>query len=100
MKKTLIILALLASTPTMGQNSHAPDTRANRGPSCASMTHVCSFVGTCSAKSCPEPSFWIPASWWTDQGDPELPCYHYDNGPYRDRQIEWCLAKVRGKAQP
>jgi hypothetical protein len=38
----------------------------------------------------------IPQAWWTDQGNQEIACYHYDNGPYRDRLIEWCLAKVRG----
>lgn len=75
MKYAVVILALLASAPAMAQNMSQMGNRSNAIPA-----HL----------------LVIPQAWWTDQGNPEIACYHYDNGPYRDRLIDWCLAKIRG----
>lgn len=93
MTRTIILITLLATVPAMAQNGSAPDRRLNRGPSCASTADLCSYAGTCSADSCPEPT--IPHRWSSDQEDPEARCYHYDASPHRDRLIDRCLKIVR-----
>lgn len=107
LRRAVAILALLASAPAMAQvamhgdaSNYSPGPRnVDPGPWRAPDPVVQQQYDAIAQKNAqpaiPADLLVIPQSWWTDQGNPEIACYHYDNGPYRDRLIDWCLAKVR-----
>lgn len=92
---TIILAALLASSSAMGQVALSGDQTANEAARKWYAEHAAQSRYE-MAHPIPAHLLVIPQAWWTDQGNPEIACYHYDNGPYRDRLIDWCLAKVRG----